>query len=121
MEYEPTRLRRCSQRGAFPSYSQPATERRASRTSFVTFRFWRNLSSSAIWKAPWQKLWHVKLHVKPDRRIRVGLYQNSGAFRSNLGRRVAGCLLWVMGCRRASVGITTGVPQIAADLVQRPG
>ena len=26
-----------------------------------------------------------------------------------------------MGCRRASVGITTGVPQIAADLVQRPG
>src|SRR5258708_29050243 len=31
------------------------------------------------------------------------------------------CRRWVMGCRRASVGITTGVPQIAADLVQRPG
>jgi hypothetical protein len=28
--------------------------------------------------------------------------------------------LWVMGCLREYVGTTTGVPQIAVDLVQRP-
>jgi hypothetical protein len=27
---------------------------------------------------------------------------------------------WVKGCLRDYVGITTGVPQIAADLLQRP-
>jgi len=30
------------------------------------------------------------------------------------------CPVRVMGCRRASVGITTGVPQIVAEFLQRP-
>src|SRR5215468_7448493 len=61
MEYKPTPLRRRSQRKAFPCCSRRVTERRASRTSFVTFPFLPNRSSSAIWKAPWQMLWYVKL------------------------------------------------------------
>ncbi len=29
--------------------------------------------------------------------------------------------LWVTGCRCDDVGMTTGIPQIAADLLRRPG
>jgi hypothetical protein len=61
----------------------------------------------------------MSFELLPSRQRKSGSFGLPDDASKNAEIAVA-CLVWFKGCRRDSVDITTGVPQIAADLLHVP-